>query len=128
MEFRLTNIKLYYDRPTINIARYMMIKHSDRFKNPRRGALLKQAPKRYQNDGIKNVNYTLTKIEKRKLFTHILIDVGSPPQYLMEILHPVSKPIIDEKQINKNNLITSIVTESVFIKENEIKNDFININ
>ena len=89
MEFRLNRLNIYYERPHISIARYSMIKHASRFKNPHRGALLKQAQKRYQTDGLYNVNYTLNSIVYYKLFIHVLIDVGNPPEYIIKLLNTV---------------------------------------
>lgn len=134
MEVRLSNSKLLYERPTIDIAHYSMIKHPSRFKNPRRGLLLKQAKKRYQNDGISNVNYTITRLIDRVLFTHYYIDVGDPPKYIMDLLNPpVPKttsmwPLVnidkDEKKIN-NSLNGDMKNLN---KENEIKYEFIHLN
>ena len=89
MEVRLNRLKIYYERPHISIARYSMIKHASRFKNPRRAVLLKQAQKRHKTDGLFNVNYTLNSITYYKLFVHILIDVGNPPEYIVKLLKPV---------------------------------------
>ena len=132
MEVRLTNLRIFYERPNTNIAHYFMIKHPDRFKNPRRGNLLKQAKKRYQNDGISNVNYTLTKVVQRGLFTHYYINVGDPPQYIIDLLNPVTttttiSPAIPEL---KNNMLVNLLNDddnNNENKENEIKYDFIHL-
>ncbi len=91
MEVRLSKIKLGFERPNINIAHYRMLKHSARFKNPIRNKLLNHAHNRFTVDGLNNVNYTIVESTNYKLFTHILIDVGQPPQYIQDILHPKPK-------------------------------------
>lgn len=88
MEVRLSKIKLGFERPNINIAHYRMLKHSARFKNPKRKKLLKEAQGRYTNDGINSVSYRVTDILNYKLFTHILIDVGEPPKYIQDLMNP----------------------------------------
>ena len=90
MELRLSGLKIHYERPHISLARYTMIKHSNRTKNPKRKTLLKQALKRMDLDGIRDVNYKLVKINNYQLFTHILIDVGDPPDYILEILKSIN--------------------------------------
>lgn len=91
MEVRLSKIKLGFERPNINIAHYSMLKHSARFKNPKRKKLLKEAPRRYTNDGINSVSYRVTDVLNYKLFTHILIDVGEPPKYIQDLMNPDRK-------------------------------------
>ena len=88
MEVRLRKIKLGFERPNINIAHYRMLKHESRFKNPKRSLLLKEAHGRFMEDGLNSVQYNLTNFINYKLFSHILIDVGQPPQYIRDILNP----------------------------------------
>lgn len=105
MEIRLSRIaKIGYERPNINIAHYRMLKHSARFKNPLRVKLLRAAKTRHNRDGVNTVEYKLVDLIHYKLFTHILIDVGEPPKYIQDILHPPSpSPSINVK-INNTTL------------------------
>lgn len=105
MEIRLSRIaKIGYERPNINIAHYRMLKHSARFKNPLREKLLRAAKTRHNRDGVNTVEYKLVDLIHYKLFTHILIDVGEPPKYIQDILHPPSpSPSINVK-INNTTL------------------------
>ncbi|CAF0819101.1 unnamed protein product [Brachionus calyciflorus] len=102
MEVRLTNLKIGYERPNINIAHYSMLKHEKRVKNPLRGQLLKKARTRLQKDGLNNVNYTLIEIKKYPMFTHIMIDVGRTPIELIQVLNPQQKTTT----INQSNVTT----------------------
>ncbi len=88
MEVRLRKIKIGFERPSIQIAHYRMLKHESRFKNPKRTLLLKEAHGRFMEDGLNSVKYNLTNFINYKLFSHILIDVGQPPQYIRDILNP----------------------------------------
>jgi hypothetical protein len=108
METRLSSIGLGFERPHIKIARYKMIKHKSRFKNPRRKVLLKQAKSRYQKDGLSNVVYQMNKTIDYKFFTHIFIDVGTPPKYILDLLAP--------KEALKNE--TTYETSTLFTKIN----------
>jgi hypothetical protein len=97
MEMRLSGLKIHYERPHVSIARYSMIKHSNRTKNPQRRSLLKQAFKRIDVDGLRNVEYKLVNINNYRLFTHILIDVGDPPDYILDILKSIPLTNVTQK-------------------------------
>jgi hypothetical protein len=75
-----------------------MLKHEKRVKNPQRKQLLRKATKRFINDGLNSVNYTLVRIDKYKMFTHILIDVGEPP---VELLKAIEELIAQSNNKNK---------------------------
>ena len=87
METRLTNSKIGYERPNINIAHYKMLKHSGSVKNPKRRQLLKKAASRQMQDGINNVKYRLLSVHNYKLFTHVKIDVGKAPIHLIDLIN-----------------------------------------
>lgn len=90
MEVRLSKEKIGFERLNINIARYRMLWHKKRFKNPNRVKLLMNA--RYSNiystDGINNVKYNVSRLTQYKLFTHLEINVGEPPMYIQQLLYP----------------------------------------
>jgi len=68
-------------RPPSIIARYKMLLHEKRTPAvySKRAKLLKTAAKRYAWDGVSSVRYTLNSVISHPLFTHIAIDVGTPP-------------------------------------------------
>ena len=90
MEVRLSKEKLGFERLNNNIARYRMLWHKKRFKNPRRSKLLREA--RYSNvystDGINTVKYNISRLTQYRLFTHLEINVGEPPLYIQQLLYP----------------------------------------
>ncbi|XP_070189945.1 beta-1,4-N-acetylgalactosaminyltransferase bre-4-like isoform X2 [Littorina saxatilis] len=63
MGFRILDAKLRIFRPPANVARYK---------------LLKTAMKRYHEDGLSNLNYTVQFIHLDPLYTHIMVDIGVP--------------------------------------------------
>ena len=86
MEARLSITQVGFERPNIQIAHYKMLKHSSGQRNPKRRQLLKKARTRYSKDGLNNVKYTLKRIVQHRMFTHLLIDVGNPPDEFMKKL------------------------------------------
>ena len=76
MEIRLKRTNLGYERPHVKLARYKMLKHRSGSSNPKRYELLNFANMRFSNDGLRNVNYKRVKVDKYRMFTHVLIDVG----------------------------------------------------
>lgn len=100
MEARLSRERIGFERPNVKIARYTMIKHKSRFKNPKRRLLLSQAKKRYQVDGLNNVEYVLVNSIDYKYYTHMFIDVGDPPSYILKLL-------------NKNDSYTTIMPTTI---------------
>jgi hypothetical protein len=69
--------KLYFDRPARN-TKYIMLKHNKQSKNLKRVNILHEGLGKYKNEGLSTVQYKLVDLVKYPLFTHILIDVGSP--------------------------------------------------
>ncbi|ETN81590.1 N-acetyllactosaminide 3-alpha-galactosyltransferase [Necator americanus] len=67
------------DRYPESIAHYKMIKHGGEPKsnpvNKCRWKLLDLTNRDWKSDGLNNLNYTLIKRTKRKLYTHILVDL-----------------------------------------------------
>ena len=104
MEARLSGEKIGFERPSMKIARFTMIKHASRFKNPQRRKLLKQAKTRYQKDGLNSVEYKLKNIIDYKYYTHLFIDVGDPPEYILKLLNP--KKIEDNSTTTYSNIQT----------------------
>ncbi|CAF1619962.1 unnamed protein product [Adineta ricciae] len=79
--YRLKEISLKIIRPPSSIARYRMLQHTKRTPSiwNKRAKLLYSAAKRYTWDGVSSARYNLTSVISYPLFTHILIDVGTPP-------------------------------------------------
>ncbi|CAF0914004.1 unnamed protein product, partial [Didymodactylos carnosus] len=79
--YRLKEVSLKIIRPPPSIGRYKMLQHTKRTPSiwNKRAKLLYSAAKRYSWDGVSSVKYNLTNVTAYPLFTHILVDVGSPP-------------------------------------------------
>lgn len=79
--FRIKKSKIKLVRPPVSIARYRMLRHTKRkpARWPKRSKLLRAGTKRYQWDGLSSVQYNLMSVYDYRLFTHLFIDVGSPP-------------------------------------------------
>ncbi|XP_062311850.1 beta-1,4-galactosyltransferase 1-like isoform X2 [Osmerus eperlanus] len=68
-------------RPDGLIGKYRMIKHDpDKHNspNPQRFSLLSQTSQNMDTDGLSSLSYTVLRVEKRRLYTNITVDVGSP--------------------------------------------------
>ncbi|XP_064606620.1 beta-1,4-N-acetylgalactosaminyltransferase bre-4-like [Liolophura sinensis] len=80
---RIYEIGARIQRPPANIARYKMIIHkkspADHYDGVHK--LLDTVPKRILTDGLNSIQYSLKGIHFKKLYTHIWIDVGLPPDY-----------------------------------------------
>ncbi|CAF1487011.1 unnamed protein product, partial [Didymodactylos carnosus] len=81
MYYRLKAVSLKITRPPSFIGRYRMLQHTKREPTAwnKRKKLLHSAAKRYLWDGVSSVKYNVTNVTAYPLFTHILVDVGSPP-------------------------------------------------
>jgi len=79
--YRLKEVSLKVIRPPSTIARYRMLQHTKRTPSiwNKRAKLLYSAAKRYTWDGVSSARYNLTSVTAYPLFTHLIIDVGSPP-------------------------------------------------
>ncbi|CAF1565025.1 unnamed protein product [Rotaria magnacalcarata] len=79
--YRLKEVSLKVLRPPSSIARYKMLQHKKRTPSiwNKRAKLLYSAAKRYTWDGVSSARYNLTSVTAYPLFTHIYVDVGSPP-------------------------------------------------
>ncbi|KAL0871012.1 hypothetical protein ABMA27_004826 [Loxostege sticticalis] len=76
MFVRIKASKLGVWRYNMTIARFHCLPHPKNEYNPKRYILLGNAKRRYKTDGLKSLQYKLIAIIKRKLFTHILVDVN----------------------------------------------------
>ncbi|XP_064629551.1 beta-1,4-N-acetylgalactosaminyltransferase bre-4-like isoform X2 [Lineus longissimus] len=79
MSSRVQDSGLHITRYPVNIARYKMIRHNrDKGNpvNPRRIELMRQGLKHYNIDGLNTLKYNLVKLDKRKLFTLVYVDVN----------------------------------------------------
>ncbi|KAK6753598.1 hypothetical protein RB195_012905 [Necator americanus] len=76
---RVITVGYDVDRYPENIARYTMIKHGGEPKsnpvNKCRWKLLDLTETDWKKDGLNSLNYTLIKKTKKKLYTHILVDL-----------------------------------------------------
>jgi hypothetical protein len=70
--------KIRWTRANISYAHYKMLKHEGRVVNSERFSLLKSTIKDYKSDGLNTVKYRLNGLINYKLFTHLLMDVGTP--------------------------------------------------
>lgn len=79
--YRLKGLSYKVERPPLKIGRYKMMKHKKRKPQlwSKRVKLLYSSVNRMTWDGISSANYTIIKVTENKLYTHLLIDVGSPP-------------------------------------------------
>jgi beta-1,4-galactosyltransferase 1 len=79
--YRLKEVSLKIIRPPASIARYKMLQHTKRVPSiwNKRAKLLYSAAKRYTWDGVSSARYNLTSAIAYPLFTHLIVDVGSPP-------------------------------------------------
>ncbi|XP_045205522.2 beta-1,4-N-acetylgalactosaminyltransferase bre-4-like [Mercenaria mercenaria] len=76
---RLSGLRIV--RPSIAVARYKMIKHTeDPNKNPDRYCLLESTRQRMRNDGLSNLKYSVKQFELRRLYTWILVSVNETEQ------------------------------------------------
>jgi len=75
MSNRLRQKKLYISRYPANIARYRMLRHNKDKANPDRFKYLYSGAKRMAKDGYSNLKYKPVKIELKRLYTWILVDL-----------------------------------------------------
>ncbi|XP_077381531.1 beta-1,4-galactosyltransferase 3-like isoform X2 [Festucalex cinctus] len=69
-------------RPPEAIARYKMIKHErdpGNERNPHNVELLKRTKLDWDSDGLNSVTHKLLSKERRRLYTHLMVDVGEKP-------------------------------------------------
>ncbi|XP_033763759.1 beta-1,4-N-acetylgalactosaminyltransferase bre-4-like [Pecten maximus] len=75
---RLVKAGFTIERYSLEISRYIMIKHTRETTNavnPKRTTLLKGGTSRMQKDGLNSLKYKLLKIQHHKLYTNILVEV-----------------------------------------------------
>ncbi|XP_046553680.1 beta-1,4-N-acetylgalactosaminyltransferase bre-4-like [Haliotis rubra] len=63
-------------RYSSEVARYKMLSHAKDEPNPQRHKLLKGSERRYKTEGLNSLKYTVLRIEFRKLYTWILVDIN----------------------------------------------------
>ncbi|XP_048240028.1 beta-1,4-N-acetylgalactosaminyltransferase bre-4-like [Haliotis rufescens] len=63
-------------RYSSEVARYKMLSHAKDEPNPQRHKLLKGSESRYKTDGLNSLKYAVLRIELRKLYTWILVDIN----------------------------------------------------
>lgn len=82
MSRRIQNAGFRIDRPPYNVARFTQIKHEKReaAQWKIRYKQLYSAESRQHSDGVRDVTYTLVSRRDEPLFTHFIVDVGTPPQ------------------------------------------------
>uniref|UniRef100_A0A182FTZ8 Beta-1,4-N-acetylgalactosaminyltransferase n=1 Tax=Anopheles albimanus TaxID=7167 RepID=A0A182FTZ8_ANOAL len=77
MANRLVHYGFHISRHSDDIARYTMLRHKKRTKNPKWKELLKNRD--YQRDGLSTLHYELKIITKKPLYTWILTDIPPEP-------------------------------------------------
>ncbi|CAL4078665.1 unnamed protein product, partial [Meganyctiphanes norvegica] len=87
MGYRIKQSGLSITRPPNSLARYSMIRHRKRkpLNWKIRGKLLRTSGRRYRLDGLNTLRYHLISTHQKPLFTHLMLDVGSPPENLMKL-------------------------------------------
>lgn len=71
------------DRPDQEYARFSMLKHVKRKQTAPKliYKFLDSAKTRWKTDGVNNTGlWTIKSVQKRKLYYHLLVDVGKPPK------------------------------------------------
>ncbi|XP_060069242.1 putative uncharacterized protein DDB_G0290989 [Ylistrum balloti] len=58
-----------------DVSRYKMLSHKKEHGNPNRFHLLQGSKKRWQKDGLNSLKYSRVKLELRKLYTYLLVDI-----------------------------------------------------
>ncbi|CAL4096943.1 unnamed protein product, partial [Meganyctiphanes norvegica] len=85
MGYRIKKSGLRITRPPNSLARYSMLKHQKRkpLNWEIRRTLVRTAGDRYRMDGLNTLRYHLISTHQKPLFTHLMLDVGSPPERLI---------------------------------------------
>ncbi|XP_050726585.1 uncharacterized protein LOC127004501 [Eriocheir sinensis] len=94
MGYRIKQSGLSITRPANWVSRYTMIRHTKRrpLTWKVRGKLLRTSGRRYRLDGLNTLKYTLQALHRHPLFTHLLLDVGTPPENLLRLDAPAHPP------------------------------------
>ncbi|XP_055694316.1 beta-1,4-N-acetylgalactosaminyltransferase bre-4 isoform X2 [Lutzomyia longipalpis] len=75
MSNRLKHMGFHIARYPINIARYTMLTHKKEKANPKRYEKLVTGSKRFETDGLNSVRYSVKDIQKKPLYTWILVEI-----------------------------------------------------
>jgi len=79
--FRINSTGLRIERPPLSIARYSMLTHKGRMDTGGRVyQLLRKSISRMPHDGINSLAYKLVFVHKHPLYTHIMVNIGAPPE------------------------------------------------
>ncbi|XP_069195555.1 uncharacterized protein [Procambarus clarkii] len=87
MGYRIKQSGLSITRPPNMLARYTMIRHLKRrpLTWKVRGKLVRTSGRRYRLDGLNTLRYSQLALHRHPLFTHLLLDVGNPPENLVRL-------------------------------------------
>lgn len=78
MSNRISFNNLHITRYPFDIARYAMLSHSKSKANPKRFEALIEGKKKFKNDGLNNLRYTLLKKKFNLLYTWVLVKLEKP--------------------------------------------------
>lgn len=76
--YRIRHAGLHIARYPPNIARYAMLSHNKATPNKDRFKIMQQGKKRHSADGLNSLKYVRKELQKRKLYTWILVDLHPP--------------------------------------------------
>ena len=68
-------VSTYIDKKHFFFFRYKMIKHNPAKPNPRRERILRENPKLYGKDGLKDLRYKIEKIDELRSHTRIVVSL-----------------------------------------------------
>ncbi|OWF43937.1 Beta-1,4-N-acetylgalactosaminyltransferase bre-4 [Mizuhopecten yessoensis] len=72
---RIRHNNMSITRYPVDVSRYKMLSHRKELGNPDRFRLLQGSKKRLQKDGLNSLKYSRQKLELRKLYTYLLVDI-----------------------------------------------------
>ncbi|GAA6088867.1 beta-1,4-galactosyltransferase 1-like, partial [Tachysurus ichikawai] len=78
----LTFREMFISRPNHEIGMCKMIRHGrDKLNqpNPHRFSRITETIQTMEKDGINSLSYSVVSLEKNKLYTKVVVDIGKPP-------------------------------------------------
>ncbi|XP_044740350.1 beta-1,4-N-acetylgalactosaminyltransferase bre-4 [Chrysoperla carnea] len=78
MSNRVIYHNYHISRYPVNIARYTMLTHHKQKANPKRYETLVEGKKRYSQDGLNSLKYTLKQTKFNLLYTWVLVELHAP--------------------------------------------------